>query len=278
MYKNEIIIIKKQSDSMDGLSLKLIDINGQTIHEAKSAEQVYLIHNAVYVEGDEILFEPGKSGFYEVRFEDSMPAAIVYVKDTASFKIPCGDKRMAYSPKSFAGEIHLISARQVSQEEYSLRRNLAFNPYDQMGDNTGMYPHASANIETRGESVFAARNVIDGIYANHCHGKYPFQSWGINRRSDAELKVEIGIPAVVDELVLTLRADFPHDSYWTKATAVFTDGSSETLVLKKMPLPQSFRIKPRTAEGVMLKDLIKANDESPFPALTQFEIWGKIIQ
>ena len=54
----------------------------------------------------------------------------------------------------------------------------------------------------------------------------------------------------------------------------FSDGSREVLSLNKDPKPQSFPIAPRTVEWLMVKELIKAEDPSPFPALTQFEAWG----
>ena len=38
---------------------------------------------------------------------------------------------------------------------------------------------------------------------------------------------------------LTLRADFPHDSYWTQATVAFDDGSREVLQLTKTAAPQT---------------------------------------
>ena len=42
--------------------------------------------------------------------------------------------------------------------------NLAVNVNDQHQD-ANCYPHASANIETRDESVFIARKTIDGMTA-----------------------------------------------------------------------------------------------------------------
>ena len=63
-------------------------------------------------------------------------------------------------------------------------RNLALNVNDQSCGTT-CYPHVSANVETRGEAVFAAVNVVDGVTANEGHWKWPFQSGGINRREDA---------------------------------------------------------------------------------------------
>ena len=138
----------------------------------------------------------------------------------------------------------------------------------------GCYPHASANVETRGEAVFAARNAIDGTVAVSSHGRWPFASWGINIQDDAELTLDFGRPVTIDELRLTLRADFPHDAWWTQATVEFDDGSREVLELKKSAAPQCFAIAPRTVKSLKLFELIKAEDPSPFPALTQIEAWG----
>lgn len=80
--------------------------------------------------------------------------------------------------------------------------------------------------------------------------------------------------ARVEEIRLTLRADFPHDSWWTAATAAFSDGSRERLSLRKTAAPQTFVIPPRTVTRLTLCELQKADDESPFPALTQLEVWG----
>ena len=78
----------------------------------------------------------------------------------------------------------------------------------------------------------------------------------------------------IDELRLTLRADFPHDSWWESAVVAFSDGSEETLELKKESHPQAFDIKARTVEWLTLRHLKKVDDPSAFPALTQFEAWG----
>ena len=128
--------------------------------------------------------------------------------------------------------------------------------------------------KTRGEAVFAARNAVDGIYENDAHGTWPYQSRGINRDPNAALTIEFGRSVTVDELRLTLRADFPHDSYWTQATVAFDDGSREVLQLTKTAAPQVFALAPRTVQSLKLFELKKADDASPFPALTQIEVWG----
>ena len=150
-----------------------------------------------------------------------------------------------YSPKSFVGDCHIVRARLAARQEIAARRNLAFNPYDAHGD-TGFYPH----------------------------GVWPYQSWGINRDPDAAPTLSFGRSVTIDEIRLTLRADFPHDSWWTEAAVRFDDGSNEILSLTKTAGRQAFAIPPRTVTSMTLCGLKKADDPSPFPALTQIEVWG----
>lgn len=257
--------------------LQLLVCNREGLPLAQSEESPFphLDYHGYYREGDQIILRSTRSGFFaELALDDSMPRSVVYVSGTQYvFEVPCGEKHLAYSPKSFSGALHLLSARLLTPEETQLRRNLACNPYDWAGL-TEAYPHASANIETRGEACFAARNVIDGIYANHFHGEWPFQSWGINRRADAQLRIDFGREVCVDELRLTLRCDFPHDNYWVQASVRFSDQSEETLSLVRSPLPQAFRFSSRSIRWLVLERLIPSEDPSPFPALTELEVWG----
>ena len=260
---------------MELIHLKVLDEAGNTLLTCPPGESVSLIYRAAYRPGDRVALEIGTPGQYlMVQFEDTMPPALIYVTAREiNFRIPFGEQAIIYSPKSFAGDCHIIRARFASAQEIAARRNLAFNPYDAHGD-TGYFPHAHANVETRGEAVFAARNAIDGVYENIAHGTWPYQSWGINRDPAAALTLEFGRPVTVDEIRLTLRADFPHDSWWTRATVRFSDGSAEELPLEKSGAPQCFAIAPRTVTSLTLCELIKADDPSPFPALTQIEAWG----
>ena len=260
---------------METIKLKILDEAGHTLMTCDADTAVSLVYTNCYKPGDRVALEIDHPGQYcVIQFEDTMPEALVYVvKREINFHIPFGEQAITYSPKSFAGSRHVIRARLALPEEIAARRNLAFNCYDEHGD-TGFYPHASANVETRGEAVFAARNAIDGIFENSAHGEYPYQSWGINRDPNAALTIEFGRPVTVDELRLTLRADFPHDSYWTQATVAFDDGSREALQLTKTAAPQVFALAPRTVQSLKLFELKKAADASPFPALTQIEVWG----
>ena len=152
-------------------------------------------------------------------------------------------------------------------------RNLALNVNDQHG-NTVCFPRAHANVETRGESVFAAMNAIDGVTENRSHGAWPYASWGINRQDDAELTLEFGRPVAVDQVILYTRADFPHDNWWVDGKLTFSDGSSMQLPMEKSVLPHVFTFEKKTVEWLKLGELIKADDPSPFPALTQIEVYG----
>ena len=260
---------------METIKLKVLNQTGHTLMTCDADQAVSLVYTGAYQPGDRIAMEVEHPGqFCVIQFEDTMEPALVYVAQREiNFYIPFGEQAITYSPKSFKGSRHLIRARLARPDELAVRRNLAFNCYDQHGD-TGYYPHASANVETRGEAVFAARNAIDGVYENAGHGVWPFQSWGINRDPEAALTLSFGRPVTVDELRLTLRADFPHDSWWTAATVCCSDGSREVLPLQKSGEPQAFAIAPRTVTGLVLCELKKADDPSPFPALSQIEAWG----
>lgn len=263
---------------MSIIKLKVLDRDGRTLAAAPPGESVTLVYGGCYQPGDWIALESdGTEMFCQIHLEDSMPPAVVYLPDgSLQYHIPPAEDRSNYSPKSFTGPVHVLQARVLEKAELQTRRNLALNPYDGH-DSTGFFPHAKANIETRGEAVFAARNAIDGVFVNWSHGKWPYQSWGINQDPNAEFRLDFGRPVLVDELRLTLRADFPHDSWWEEGTVVFSDGSRETLRLEKAETPQAFPIEPRRVESLILKDLKKAPDLSPFPALTQLEVYGTEI-
>lgn len=251
---------------------------GKELFAAAGQDRIDVVYPERYRKGDVVALTVDTPGFYEVCFEDTMPPALLYIHEKAIFVIPFGRmERIGYSPRSFKGPQHLLSAHKARTAQIEARRNLALNPYDQH-ETGSSFPHASASTETRGEALFAARNAIDGVFANTAHYPWPFQSWGINKDPNAALTIAFGVPVTLDEIVLTLRADYPHDSHWTGATIEFSDGSRERLALKKATTPQAFPIAPRTVSFLTLKELTKAEDESPYPALTQIEAWGIVAK
>ena len=101
---------------------------------------------------------------------------------------------------------------------------------------------------------------------------------GINQQLDAALKIEFGREVLLDKVILTLRADFPHDNYWQQVTLKFSDGTHEVFKTVKTEQRQSFTFAKRAAEWVILTELIQADEPSPFPALTQIELFGQTIK
>lgn len=255
--------------------IQVIDKNGRAKAEGCGDNQVILAWKGEYEEGDKIIFRVAAvNRFYVIRLDDTMDESYVYVtKEEIVFDIPFEEKKKSYNPKSFTGERHYLTMRKAEEREILLYKNLAKNPMDQHGE-TGCYPHASANVETRGESVFAARNAIDGVLANDSHGRWPYESWGINMQDDAEMTLEFGRPVDFDKIVLYFRADFPHDNWWEKVTLSFSDGTKEAAEFEKSCKPHVLKIERKGITWLKFGELIKADDPSPFPALTQIEVYG----
>ncbi len=257
--------------------LKITVISGQGDVKCRLEEenQAVMVYEGVYEPGDQILFETDTPDtYYVIRIDASMDESYVYLtKQQVMYRIPFGEKKVSYNPAAFSGERHYITMRLAEEYENRAYRNLAKNVMDQHGD-TGCFPHAQANVETRGEAVFAARNAIDGVVANASHGEWPYESWGINRQDDAELLLDFGRRVDFDRVVLWTRADFPHDNWWVQATLTFSDGTEEILEMDKSDKPHSFAISRKGISWMRLSHLIKADDPSPFPALTQIEVYG----
>ena len=257
------------------ICLEVLDQAGQVRGMAEDEDQAIMVFEGVYAEGDRIrLSVPQADCHYVVRVDDAVDEALVYMtRRELVFEIPFGEMKRSWSPRSFTGERHYLTCRRAEGYEIRAYRNLAENVLDQHGDRGG-FPHASTNVETRGEAVFAARNAIDGIVADRSHGDWPYGSWGINRRPDAEFTLEFGRPVDIDKIVLYTRADFPHDNWWVQARLAFSDGSEEQISLEKGGKAQPFLIQRKEITWIKLSDLIPSSAPSPFPALTQIQVYG----
>lgn len=262
---------------MAELSITIKRENGEVAAAVSEEQQAVLVYEGEYEPGDTITFGVGEAdAHYVVRVDDGMDEAFVYItKPEVVYVIPFGEKKVSYSPKCFTGDRHYLTIRKAEDYEVCAYRNLAKNVMDQHGD-PGCFPHTYANVETRGEAVFAARNSIDGVVANLSHGNWPYESWGINRQDDAEMTLDFGRPVDFDKIVLYTRADFPHDNWWVEATLTFSDGTKEVVTMEKSVKPHVFAIEKKRISWVKLSNLIKADDPSPFPALTQIEVYGKV--
>ena len=262
---------------MAEFTIQVINASGEVLMEKTHENRLVAVYAKEYNEGDKIVLKSSaKNVFALVQLEDAMNEEFVYFKSgEMSFDIPFGEKKNPYSPKCFTGSKHVISARVATETEIKNEKNLARNCYDQHAE-VGLYPHAHANVETRGESVFAAKNAINGNTANEGHGIWPYESWGINMQDDAEITLEFGREVLVKRIVLVTRADFPHDNYWQHVTFTFSDGDELVFDMEKSYDPHEFVLpEAKKASWIKLGTLIKdPEDPSPFPALTQFEVYG----
>ena len=257
------------------LSIKVVDKEGKVLADHSNMNEVNLVYQNAYQEGDRIVITSSEKDTYlNVQVDDAFGSAFIYVtKHEITYHIPFAEKKVSYSPKAFCGNLHLLWVRATSKEEIVSYKNLALNVMDQH-EADGYYPHTIANVETRGESVFASRNAIDGVRENHSHGPWPYQSWGINRQDDAKMKLEFGRKVIIDKIILYTRADFPHDNWWKEVSFLFSDGSSKVWELEKSDQAHVLQFEKQEVEWLEFYNLIKADDPSPFPALTQIEVYG----
>ena len=247
--------------------------NGITLASAQHPEEVWLCVDRAYQPGDTIHISG--PAHLKVRMDQGLPAGEVFLPEgKMAWPVPAGEHRLAYAPGIFEAPRHVIAVRSLSKEELLHSRNLACNPADLRGD-TDFYPHCTANVETRNEACFCARNVIDGLRLNTFHGEWPFQSWGIGAREDAWCRLDLGRPVIAEKMALTLRADFPHDAYWTAGHVVLSDGSDISFSLQKKADRQWIGLEGREISWLRLERLVKSDDPSAFPALTQWEVFGR---
>lgn len=255
------------------ITISVLDASGALLASSAHESEAFLCLDRVYEPGDTIVIASDGKHVWAQLDTALLPGEVYLPGGRMSWRVPEGEHRLAYCPGAFAGPRHLITARGMTQVEVAARRNVACNPADLRGD-TDFFPHCTANVETRGESCFAARNVIDGLRACTSHGEWPFQSWGIGAREDAWLLVDFGREVTIDEMALTLRADFPHDAYWVSGHVVMSDGSEASYNLQKTGNRQYIPLGRHTVTWLRLERMQKSDDPSAFPALIELEVFG----
>ena len=252
-----------------------LDQNNTLIAGTEHADEALLCVDREWQDGDrvEIVSDPGSHLI--VRMDATLPEGEVYLPEgRMSWPIPRGEHRLAYAPGAFEGKRHIMTARKMEREELLAVRDLARNPADLRGE-TDFFPHCTANVETRNESVFAARNVIDGLRFNTFHGEWPYESWGIGARTDAWCKIDFGREIIAERMALTLRADFPHDAYWVSGHAVDSHGDEIAFDLEKTGERQWIDLGGRRVRWLRLERMVKSDDPSAFPSLRAWEVYGK---
>ncbi|MDQ0360545.1 hypothetical protein [Breznakia pachnodae] len=256
------------------LVMKIINKEGKVKKEASGEDEVKIAYRGEYCSEDQIsLMSSIYPQLVEICLDSCLHPCIVWLTKEVKFCIPENLERKRYQEQSFKGVRHLGSARICNFKELKNYRNLALNTHDFI-DNDAIFPHASSNVETDNPQFYAC-NVINGTFSTVNHGSWPHGSWGINKQNDAYLKIDFKRIVTIDKIKLYLRADFPHDSYWQQCSLTFSNGDTMELSLHKTGLAQMFQFSEKKIEWIILENLVKSNDESQYPALSQIEVWGK---
>lgn len=258
---------------MKKITITVYDADNTVVAGREGAESAVLHLERIFQPGDrvEITAQPGT--FLNVFFQGVGMAQLYFKNDRFIFPIPFGEERLVYVPGTFDVHSCEIFAQYTTNER--VFRNLSVNPLDTRGE-TGVFPHCTATVETRGEAVFAARNTIDGNLEADGHGGWPFTSWGEGEDPGAEIKIEFGRPVEISEVWIYLRADFPHDNYWESAVLEADNGAQLSVKLKPVNRAQRFLWNPGKISWLKMKNMQKNEENpSPFPALTQWSVWGR---
>lgn len=152
------------------LRIAVLDKAGALVCDSCGTGDAVLKPSRPWQEGDSIVVWTSVWPLrLRLELDRRLPAAEAWLMaDRMDFPIPSGEGLQAYPPEAFTGvpgEVRVRAAAQP-QERYALSEN----PLDRRGETT-YFPHCTASVETRGESVFAARNTIDGRCENTFHGE-----------------------------------------------------------------------------------------------------------
>ena len=245
-------------------------------------EEIDVHYSGEYEPGDKIRVELCDGEFVKLRLDQTLLESLVYVPDGVfEFLIPFDTERVScYAPGAFSGDDHRIICAEPTEAEIYGERCISLNAHDRHNV-IKYFPHAAANFVTREEPCFFERNAIDGVTENRGHGLYPYHSWGGGLREDLEFWIDFGMPVEVSRVVIHLRADFPHDTYWKEAELEFSDNSRVPVSLIKTEEGQVFEIEPRVTERIKLTGFKQQRLEDgslSFAALSQLTVFGKYIK
>ena len=244
------------------------------------------------MQGDKIQIRLDGTNTLALQLAPTLQESLLYCPNKSfTFVIPSAvELEAGYPPNVFRGNSHLISAREVEDDEFYALRNIALNSHD-LRKKTGGYPHASANFVTREEPCFYERNAIDGEKNNQGHGAYPYHSWAGGARNDLEYTLDFGREVEIEKFTFYLRADFvkewdgkPHDSYWKNIDVEFDDGE---VITGEFELDRSDLL-PKNQKGIELVlsqikktrkiklfNFKQVTEILGFAALTQIEVYGR---
>lgn len=268
------------------LTLSVVRADGSARHISAGEDEVTLGWRGTYEPGDRLVVTcDADAAHLAMQLDACLALSHVLLRGGHfEFPIPFGAAQKSYGAGwAFEGERHMAHVRVDDPRAAANWQNLALNAHDltpgegvlaggSRDERPVLFPHANTNV-CPGNPQFIARNAIDGVVAPEFHGSWPHESWGVAGRDDAWLKVDFGETVVADELHLYLRADFPHDTCWERATVELSDGTELPLALEKTGACQCFALGGRAIEWLRLGSLIKRAEDG-FPGLAQLEVWG----
>ncbi|MCL2348090.1 MAG: hypothetical protein FWC50_07480, partial [Planctomycetaceae bacterium] len=162
-----------------------------------------------------------------------VPACGDYVElnrwnDAEKEKFACYEnKKREMHALDVQNNLNYVSFQQKGTSEVEPVKN--GNPYR----NVALEGTASSNSEYHNMKAFAASNCIDGKTENKGHGD-AFPSWGPDQNvNDLWWRVDFGKEILTDQVVIYIRADFPHDTYWKECMLEGSNGFRKAVTLQK---------------------------------------------
>ena len=264
------------------INLKLLNDKGEVKFKAYGAE-IDTRYNGEYEEGDKWRVELCDSDYCKIALDETMAESIIYVPDRIfEFKVPFGiEKISCYGEEAFSGDSHRVKVSEPDNAEIYAERVISLNSHDRRHI-AKAFPHADANFVTRESPCFFERNTIDGVCRNENHGHFPYHSWGGGLREDLEMYLYFGTEVMVKDIILYLRADFPHDTYWKEMDIEFSDKTTVhanfigTAEGQRVELPEAKKTEYIKLCG--LKQQRLEDGSLSFAALSQIEVIGNYIE
>ena len=242
-------------------------------------EKIDAVYENEYRFGDTIEVKISDSEYAALRLDETLKESIVYLPDKSFvFTVPFDNVREAgYDENAFSGASHKISVRIPEDEEIFSYRIISLNSHDLRGKSEA-YPHAHANFVTREEPCFYERNAIDGICRNESHGDYPYHSWAAGAREDMDYFIDFGCEVETDKIVVYLRADFPHDTYWKSFDILFSDNTKVHAEFEETAAGQEITFEKKKTSFIHLTNFKQAVNPLSWAALSQIEVYGNYIK
>lgn len=261
------------------LNLKITDKDNKILDEIQG-DKINFSYNTKYNEGDKIIITSDKE-YLTLKLSEKLAESIVYVPGKLfEYKIPYGEKLVAYDAGTWDSDSNKIVAYETAEEDIYKTRNIALNSAALRYEDR-YFPYAKANYVTRDEAWFEERNSIDGVICTPGHGPYPFQSYAGGAREDIEYYLYFGQDVEIEKIIFYLRADFKddHDTYWKSLNIEFDDGEKVPMNFVKGGEPQECVLEiPKTTKSIHLTNFKQAAFPLSWAALTQIEVIGKIIR